>query len=126
MTSQNALLSENIETQKFVVQSLASALAKAKKQVEEREKIYGNDLNRTNELPEIELMQDGVMQTKFTNFNSRVGYDTFAGDVSSIYINPDDLLENMASVAAGDRHIYAESIVRQIEDRPDVDYSNKR
>lgn len=60
------------------------------------------------------------------NYQSRVGYDTFAGDMSSIYINPDDLLENVASVAAGDRHIYAESIVRQIEDRPDFDYSGKR
>jgi len=46
--------------------------------------------------------------------------------MSSIYINPDDLLENVASVAAGDRHIYAESIVRQIEDRPEIDYSGKR
>ena len=40
MTSQNAILSESIETQKFVVQSLAAALAKAKKQNDEREKIY--------------------------------------------------------------------------------------
>jgi hypothetical protein len=40
LTSQNAILSESIETQKFVVQSLAAALAKAKKQADEREKIY--------------------------------------------------------------------------------------
>jgi hypothetical protein len=32
--------------------------------------------------------------------------------MSSIYLNPDDLLENVASVAAGERHIYAESIIR--------------
>jgi hypothetical protein len=42
--------------------------------------------------------------------------------MSSIYLNPDDLLENVASVAAGERHIYAESIIRQIEERPDFDY----
>ena len=32
--------------------------------------------------------------------------------MSSIYLNPDDLLENVASVAANERHIYAESIIR--------------
>ena len=43
--------------------------------------------------------------------------------MSSIYINPDDFLNNVESVAAEDRHIYAESIIRQIEG---YDYSSKR
>lgn len=43
--------------------------------------------------------------------------------MSSIYINPDDILGNVASVAAEDRHIYAESIIRQIEGG---NYSSKR
>lgn len=42
--------------------------------------------------------------------------------MSSIYINPDDILGNVASVAAENRHIYAESIIRQIEERPELDY----
>ena len=94
------------------------------------------DLDGTNELPDVEIndmtqdcmhqMQNEVAKQTMQNYQSRVGYDTFAGDMSSIYINPDDLLENVASVAAGERHIYAESIVRQIEDRPDYDYSGKR
>jgi hypothetical protein len=46
--------------------------------------------------------------------------------MSSIYLNPDDLLENVASVAAGERHIYAESIIRQIEERPELEYVSKR
>lgn len=46
--------------------------------------------------------------------------------MSSIYLNPDDLLENVASVAAGERHIYAESIIRQIEERPELDYASKQ
>lgn len=54
------MLQESIETQKFVVQSLASALAKAKKQAEEREKLYtlqlrASELNTPNGLPEVEF-----------------------------------------------------------------------
>lgn len=130
------MLQENIDTQKFVVQSLAAALAKAKKAAEERERIYAMDDLSPSGLPQIELlnesrtpmgrMQQQVAKNTLDNFNSRKNYDTFAGDMSSIYINPDDLLENVASVTATDRHIYAESIVRQIEDRPELDYSSKR
>lgn len=54
------MLAESIETQKFVVQSLAAALAKAKKQADEREKIYtlqlrASELTTPNGLPEVEF-----------------------------------------------------------------------
>lgn len=52
------MLAESNETQKFVVQSLAAALAKAKKSAEERERIYDlrlRDLDGTNELPDVEI-----------------------------------------------------------------------
>ena len=75
---------------------------------------------------DIGMMQHEVAKNTLANFNSRQNYDTFAGDMSSIYINPDDLLENVASVTAADRHIYADSIIRQIEEKPELDYSSKR
>jgi hypothetical protein len=48
LTSQNAVLAESQETQKFVVQSLAAALAKARK--------------NEDELPEIEVNEDILLR----------------------------------------------------------------
>lgn len=138
LSAQNTVLAESNETQKFVVQSLAAALAKAKKAAEEKEKIYSmqmrpSDLDGSGlpvfefqETDEQALKQNEIAKQTLDHYHSRKGYDTFAGDMSSIWMNPDDLLENVASVRADDRAIYAESIVRQIEERPELDYSTKR